>query len=148
MNIAHINTDSAIKHIFEKLIENSAIKLIISGAGSIITFLFGGFESIIIAFVALLCLDYLTGIAKGIKNKNLSSYLSRQGYKKLLNYFLLLIFAALIERSGVPALSFAILWISLTEAISVAENFEELGVYVPPFIREILLKTKEKKFGE
>lgn len=134
-------------HLFERLIENHIIKLILSTIVSILTFLFGGFEGIIISFIALLCLDYITGLAKAIKNKNLSSYLSRQGYKKLISYFFLIIFAALIEQVGIPILAFTILWLAATEGISIIENFEELGIYVPSFFKEILLKTQKKKFG-
>jgi phage-related holin len=43
---------------------------------------------------------------------------------------------------------FVLLWAGTTEAISVLENFDELGVQIPGFIKEKLLQTKEKKFGD
>ncbi|QTL96575.1 hypothetical protein GM661_00610 [Iocasia frigidifontis] len=137
-----------IRHIFEKLIDNPSLKLIISAAGSIITFLTGGFGTILTSFVALLFLDLITGVAKSYMKHQLSSKTGRQGGKKILTYIIIIIFANLLDQAGLKGVrSFAILWASVTEGISIIENTDVLGFPWPPFLKEKLLQTKEKKFG-
>ena len=135
-------------HFFERLIENSIVKLILSTVGSILTFLFGGFGTILSSFVALLALDFITGILKAIKNKELSSWAGREGGKKIITYIVVIAFANLLERVGLVGIrSFTILWASITEGISIIENLDVLGFPFPDFIKEKLLQAKEKKFG-
>ncbi|AZO96078.1 phage holin family protein [Halocella sp. SP3-1] len=137
-----------IRYIVDKLIENPSIKLIISTVGSIISFLTGGFGTILRSFVALLFLDLITGVAKSYVEHQLSSAIGRQGGKKILTYIIIIIFANLLDQAGLKGVrSFAILWASVTEGISIIENTDVLGFPWPPFLKEKLLQTKEKKFG-
>lgn len=139
-----------LKHFLERLIENPTAKLIISTAGSILTFLVGGFGKVLSSFVVLLFIDLVTGIAKAhIKEERTSSYISRtQGGKKIIVYMVIIMFANLLDQAGMKGIrSFVILWAAATEGISIAENLNVLGFPLPAFITEKLLQTKEKKFG-
>jgi len=90
-------------------------------------------------------IDYITGVIKAIKQERLSSWLSRKGWGKLFTYAVVISLGHLVQQVGIAgARDFAILWAGTTEGISILENFDELGITIPEFLREKLLQTKEK----
>jgi toxin secretion/phage lysis holin len=79
---------------------------------------------------ALIIVDYLTGLAKAVKNKNVSSSVMREGLLRKFVYYLVSITALIIDiESGKIDLGFSlplfiptIIAISLIEVSSIMEN--------------------------
>ena len=108
-----------IKHFLDRLFENSTIKAIISAAGTLITFLIGGFDLALNSFVFLLFVDLATGLLKASKGNSISSYLGRQEKEKILGYCLTIIIANILEQAGMPGIrTYAICWAAVMESIS------------------------------
>lgn len=137
------------KHFLKRLIEEPIIKLIISTAGTIISFLIGGFDLALNSFIFLLFLDLFTGLLKAGKQNRISSYIGRQGREKIIGYCTTIIIANILEQAGMVGIkTYAILWASVMEGISFFENCDALDWWVPEIIRKRLLQTKEEKFGD
>jgi toxin secretion/phage lysis holin len=138
-----------VQHYVGRLFDHLDLKIIVAGIGSIVNLLFGDFTGPLRAFLVLLLIDYITGVIKAIKQERLSSWLSRKGWGKIFTYAVVISLGHLVQQVGIAgARDFAILWAGTTEGISILENFDELGVQIPGFIKEKLLQTKEKKFGD
>ena len=132
-----------------RLLDHATLKALISFIGSSLTILFGEVTAPMIGFLFLLAADYVTGVAKSCRKGTLSSCFSRRGWGKIASYALVIFMGHMIQKVGIPGMrDFVLLWAGTTEAISVLENFDELGVQIPGFIKEKLLQTKEKKFGD
>jgi phage-related holin len=55
------------------------INLLITTIGTNIILLLGGWDKLLNALVVFVVIDYLTGVAKGYKNKKLNSYIGFKG---------------------------------------------------------------------
>ena len=136
-----------LKHHIDRLAEHICFKWVISAIGIALTMLFGNATAPMQAFLVLIAADYITGIIKAAKQGRLSSFLSRRGWGKLTTYTIVISLGHLISQIGVVGMrDFILLWAGATEAISIVENCDELGIYIPSFIRDRLLQTKNK-FG-
>lgn len=137
------------KYYLGRLLDHATLKALISFIGSGLTLLFGEMTTPMIGFLFLLATDYITGVAKSFRKGTLSSWHSRKGWGKIASYAVVIFMSHMIQKVGIPGMrDFVLLWAGTTEAISVLENFDELGVQIPGFIKEKLLQTKEKKFGD
>lgn len=98
-----------------------------------------------IIVVAILVLEMLTGLIKGYKENALNSTKFKDGLLKKSSYFIQIILAALVSlMMSQPYLLYCdLLFISASEGISILENLVEIGVPVPDFLRNVLIKTKD-----
>lgn len=134
---------------WNKFFEHTAIKGFLAAGGTVITMIFGDMNAAMQGFLILLAADYITGLTKAAKRGQLSSWMSRKGWGKLATYSIVISLGHLITQIGMTGMrDFVLLWAGATEAISILENCDELGVVIPDFMREKLLNTKENKFGE
>lgn len=116
--------------------------------GAIIGFLYGEVNGLLIALLAFMALDYITGVIIAITNKRLSSEI---GFKGLAKKLVILIFTAIghiidcyILGGGATAMNAVILFYISNEGISITENAATLGLPVPKKIKDILQQIKEK----
>lgn len=116
--------------------------------GGIISFLFGGFDVLLITFIIMMCLDYATGIIKGIYTKTLSSELGKKGILKKFLMCIVVSAAMLLQRiAGIPLREITIVFFICNEGISLLENAAEF-IPIPDKIKVVLLQlrgTKEPK---
>lgn len=132
-----------------KFLNHPAIKGCFVAGGTILTMIFGDMNAAMQGFLILLAADYITGLVKAAKKSQLSSWMSRKGWGKIATYAIVISLGHLITQIGMQGMrDFVLLWAGATEAISILENCDELGVTIPKFMREKLLKTKNKNFGE
>ena len=132
-----------------KINRKTCNQTIISTAGTIISFVIGGFDLALNSFIFLLFLDLFTGLLKAGKQNRISSYIGRQGREKIIGYCTTIIIANILEQAGMAGIrTYAILWATVMEGISFFENCDALDWWVPEIIRKRLLQTKEKKFGD
>lgn len=115
--------------------------------GGTIVSLLGGWDKIIMALLILMVLDYITGVIKGIYNKELSSEI---GFKGLLRKVLILVVVAVAviaeQHMGIPAIrEMVIMFFAVNEAISILENASQMGLPIPEKLKDILLQLRDKK---
>lgn len=114
---------------------------------SYIAYLLGGFDKAIEIFCIMVVLDYGTGMLKAIINKNLSSYVGLRGIAKKVCLFVLLVVSVQVERLiNQPETIHNLVAYALVvnEAVSILENVAEMGVPIPPILKNLLKKMREK----
>jgi toxin secretion/phage lysis holin len=117
------------------------------GAG-IVTTLLGGWDRALEILLIVIVLDYLTGVASAFKSKTVSSSEGFMGLVKKASIFLIVILAAQIDRiTGNTAAIFrtctAFFFIA-NDALSILENVGEMGVKLPAFLKNALIKLRDE----
>ena len=121
------------------------IALIWTSWMSIVIYLTGGFDSLFKALLIMMALDYITGIIKGYREKNINS---KRAYKGLGKKIVILgIIAAstqidiIFENMGVRTL--VLMFYVATEFLSILENAAALGIPVPEKLKQALEQCRE-----
>jgi len=104
-------------------------------SGMVVAFL-GGADNMLVAMMAFIILDWITGMMSAIGTGTISSKVGHRGVLKKLAYFLLVGFAHIVDvyvvqDSDYKFRSIAIVLILANEGISILENLAELGVPIP-----------------
>jgi toxin secretion/phage lysis holin len=126
------------------------LTMFLSITGSVTSYMFGGWGSLISVLTFMIIIDYITGvIAAGIERK-LSSRLGFRGIAQKILIFALISVAHMIDRViGVEHLirDATIFFYIVNEIISIIENAKRAGLPIPEFLIKVidLLKTKAKK---
>ena len=128
------------------------IKGAIAALGGAAAYLWGPWDALINALIALVALDYVTGVICAAANKRLSSEIGFKGLIKKAVIFALVAVAGVADK-GIPATNQAIraaviLFYIANEAISILENAAELGLPVPEKLKAVLIKTKGEDKAE
>lgn len=113
---------------------------------SFIVWLIGGFDLLAKVLLALIVLDFLTGLWVGYKEKKLNSQRAFKGLKKKLLIMIILCGASLMHRL-VPDLGFRTLvgmFYCATELLSITENAAKVGVPIPKKLKKALEQLKEE----
>jgi toxin secretion/phage lysis holin len=116
-------------------------------AGVIIHLLFGDWTPLLTAVVVLVGLDTLIGFARAWKEHSLSSEKMRAGAVKLVVYFGLLVVGHQVSVAigGLGWVRDALAtYLALTEALSILEHGEALGVPVPAWLAKVLQSERDK----
>ena len=136
--------------------KENAIKAVLAAAlGALASY---GTQLIVpaIILVAVMVLDYITGMAKAWQAGELSSRVGIRGILKKLGYLVIVAVAGMLDwliRYGAAALgwewapeflvsSVVIVWLIINELLSILENVEAIGVPVPAFLRKLLGRLK------
>lgn len=127
------------------------LKVILAALGTAATYLFGGWDAVLLALVTLVVLDYLTGLLGAWVEKRLDSNVGAKGIAKKVGYFVLVAMAAVIDRSAgldAPILRTVVIWALIAnEGISITENLGAIGVPVPGAIKDALEQLKNREAG-
>ena len=113
---------------------------------SLIVWLIGGFDLLAKVLLALIVLDFLTGLWVGYKEKKLNSQRAFKGLKKKLLIMIILCGSSLMHRL-VPDLGFRTLvgmFYCATELLSITENAAKVGVPIPKKLKRALEQLKEE----
>ena len=128
------------------------IKGAIAALGGAAAYLWGPWDALINALIALVALDYVTGVICAAANKRLSSEIGFKGLIKKALIFALVDVAGVADKV-IPATNQAIraaviLFYIANEAIRIIENAAELGLPVPEKLKAVLIKTKGEDKAE
>jgi len=135
-----------------QLTTDFVFKSIASGLLYVFLWLFGDINDAVIALLALMTLDTLLGLLAAVKHHDVSSDKLRQGAVKLLLYFILIIAANCVDRvvalvplisQAIQIRSFTMIYLAVSEGISVLENLSSLGVAVPKVLLKRLRRFKQ-----
>ncbi len=126
---------------------SNAIKWALAGFSALIGFLFGEWNGLMLALVALIILDYISGIIVAIITKKLSSKIGAKGIAKKILIMLIVMIANIIDvnvigSSGILKTATIIFYIA-NEGISLLENGAKLGIPLPKKLIDILVQLKE-----
>ncbi|WXR63010.1 phage holin family protein [Peptostreptococcaceae bacterium AGR-M142] len=127
----------------DKILNNSLIVLL----GTLGSILVGTWDNNIQILFLFLLTDYISGIMKGIKEKNISSQLGFKGILKKIAIFMVIIIAHqldIISNLENPMFKTMTIYFYIgNEGISIIENLSALGVIFPKFIEERLKNIQE-----
>ena len=122
------------------------IKLAINSMFTFLVFLVGGIDKVFICLAILMLMDYITGIFKGIKNKNLNSKRGIEGiiYKICIIFMIILAEQIdIITNQDVFRNLICYFFIS-NEGISILENLSLLGLPIPEKITKFFEQLKKE----
>ena len=106
----------------------------------------GGWDVILKALVALVILDYVTGVLKALSTKTLSSAVGFKGLIKKTVIFIVVATAVIIQTvigEAVPLREITIIFFLCNEGISLLENAAEF-VPIPEKLKEALIQLRER----
>ena len=132
--------------------ENNIIltfKIICAAIGGFCGTLWGALDGVMMALLAFIAIDYITGLMVGIVTKTLNSSTGFKGLTKKIFILLLVLIANILDvhimgGSGVVR-GVVIAFYLANEGISILENAGKLGVPYPEKLKEVLEQLKESE---
>ena len=127
--------------------ESTIIKFCTTAFVACVVYLLGGADVMLTTLFIFLVVDYITGIFKGIKNKDLNSDTGWRGLMKKTGVMLGVITATQLDKitGGDVFRSGTITFFTINEGISIIENLSILGVEFPEFMLKFLKAWKDKE---
>lgn len=110
-------------------------------------YLIGGFDIAIQSLLIVMVVDYLTGIASAMYNKELSSKIGFKGILKKFSYLCVVALSVVIDNlTGQSGLirTLVIYFFVANDGLSVIENMAEMGVKLPQKLIDALEQIKKK----
>ena len=127
---------------------NNAVKSIIAAVCAVFGFVFGDLNGLMIALVALIILDYISGVIAAVVEKKLSSEVGAKGIAKTIFMLLIVAVANIVDINvigdGHVLKSVTVVFYIANECISLIENAGRLGVPVPKKLLDVLEQLKSK----
>lgn len=111
-----------------------------------IVYLLGGFDIALQSLLIIMIIDYLTGIASAIYNKELSSKVGFKGILKKFSYLCVVALSVVIDNlTGQSGLirTLVIYFFVANDGLSIIENMAEMGVKLPQKLIDSLEQIKK-----
>ena len=112
-----------------------------------IVYLLGGIDIAIQSLLIVIVIDYLTGIASAIYNKELSSKAGFKGIIKKFSYLLVVALSVVIDnllgQSGLIR-TLVIYFFVANDGLSIIENMAEMNIKLPQKLIDALEQIKKK----
>lgn len=120
---------------------------ILSGIGTGLIYLLGGWDIALYCLLVAIVLDYLSGLIKAYNTKTLSSRIGFRGILKKLGLLILVMVAVLVDRvtgnSGAIR-TVIIYYFVANEGLSIIENLGAAGIPIPKFLKKALKALKKE----
>ena len=112
-----------------------------------IVYLLGGVDIALQSLLIVIVIDYLTGIASAIYNKELSSKIGFKGIIKKFSYLLVVALSVVIDnllgQSGLIR-TLVIYFFVANDGLSIVENMAEMNIKLPKKLIDALEQIKKK----
>lgn len=112
-----------------------------------IVYVLGGVDIALQSLLIVIVIDYLTGIASAIYNKELSSKIGFKGIIKKFSYLLVVALSVVIDnllgQSGLIR-SLVIYFFVANDGLSIIENMAQMNVKLPQKLIDTLEQIKKK----
>lgn len=121
------------------------LKLSVSSIATFFIYLLGGLDIALKSLLIVIVIDYVTGLLKANKKKNLSSKVGLKGIKKKIGILCLVALSVVIDNlTGESGLirNLVIYYLVANEGLSIIENLAEMNVIIPDVIKERLEQLK------
>lgn len=110
-------------------------------------YILGGFDIALKSLIVVIVIDYITGVASAFYNKKLSSKVGFKGIIKKFCYLCIVALSVVIDnligQHGVIR-TLVIYFFVANDGLSIIENMSEMGVKLPPKLKDSLEKIKEQ----
>lgn len=120
---------------------------IISALLTFTIYILGGFDIALKSLLVVIVIDYITGVASAFYNKKLSSKVGFRGIIKKFCYICIVALSVVIDnligQQGVIR-TLVIYFFVANDGLSIIENMSEMGVKLPPKLKDSLEKIKEQ----
>jgi toxin secretion/phage lysis holin len=127
---------------------DNIFKNILAGVCTVLSFLFGDMEGLMIALIALIILDYISGVIAAAVEKRLSSEVGAKGIAKKIFMLLIVALANIVDTSvigdGHVLKTVTVVFYICNECISLIENAGRIGVPVPKKLLDVLEQLRNK----
>ena len=127
---------------------DNIFKNIMAGVCTILSFLFGDMEGLMIALIALIILDYISGVIAAAVEKRLSSEVGAKGIAKKIFMLLIVALANIVDINvvgdGHVLKTVTVVFYICNECISLIENAGRIGVPVPKKLLDVLEQLRDK----
>ena len=124
-----------------------AINNVFSVILTTIVYLLGGIDIALQSLLIVIVIDYLTGIASAIYNKELSSKMGFKGIIKKFSYLLVVALSVVIDnllgQSGLIR-TLVIYFFVANDGLSIIENMAEMNIKLPQKLIDALEQIKKK----
>ena len=127
----------------EKLFNTASI--IVGVAGGIILRFFGACDKMMYVLLAMMMLDYCSGVIKAIQQKKLSSEIGFRGLLKKVSILLIVAAANIIQSvigENVAVREIVIMFYIANEGISLLENTASVSNRIPQKFKDVLLQLR------
>lgn len=98
--------------------------------------------------LAIIVMDYISGLLAAIYEKKLNSAIGRKGIFKKIGIIICVIFCILLEQSKIPGSEaitpIIIIFFIINEGISILENLKKINVPIPEQLTKLFLNENEK----
>ena len=127
---------------------DNIFKNILAGVCTVLSFLFGDMEGLMVALIALIILDYISGVIATAVEKRLSSEVGAKGIAKKIFMLLIVALANIVDINVIgdgPVLkTVTVVFYICNECISLIENAGRIGVPVPKKLLDVLEQLRDK----
>ncbi len=127
------------------------IDVVFSFIATLFIYILGGFDVALISLLTVIVIDYITGILKASKKRNLSSKIGYEGIKKKIGILCLVALSVVVDRitgeSGVIR-TVIIYYFVANEGLSIIENLAEIGIVIPNVLIKRLEQIKTSEDGK
>ena len=127
---------------------DNILKNILAGVCTILSFLFGDMEGLMVALIALIILDYISGVIAAAVEKRLSSEVGAKGIAKKIFMLLIVALANIVDINvigdGHVLKTVTVVFYICNECISLIENAGRIGVPVPKKLLDVLEQLRDK----
>lgn len=125
---------------------NDIAKSLLAGILAMLSFVFGKWDGLMTALVALIILDYISGVVAAAVQKRLSSAIGAKGIAKKVFMLFIVAVANIVDINvigeGNVLKNVAVIFYICNECISLIENAGRIGVPVPRKLLDILEQLK------
>ena len=122
-------------------------RVVFASIGTAATYLWGGWDAVLMALVVLACIDYATGVAAAAIRGELDSGIGARGIARKIGMFVVVAVAHVLDSTGglgEPVLrTVACWWYCANEGLSILENAGEIGVPIPEQLRAAIARLRE-----
>ena len=129
------------------------VQVMIAAIGGWLGYFLGGCDGLLIALVAFVAIDYITGVMCAVADKKLSSEVGFKGICRKVLIFLLMGIANILDVQVIgtgSVLRTAVIFFYISnEGLSILENAAHLGLPIPEQLKDVLeqLHNREEKSG-
>lgn len=127
---------------------DNILKNILAGVCTVLSFLFGDMEGLMVALIALIILDYISGVIAAAVEKRLSSEVGAKGIAKKIFMLLIVALANIVDINvigdGHVLKTVTVVFYICNECISLIENAGRIGVPVPKKLLDVLEQLRDK----
>lgn len=127
------------------------LQIAFTALGGFLGYWLGGLDGFLIALIAFVVIDYLTGVMVAIVQKRLSSEVGFRGICKKVLIFSLVAIGHIIDtqllKDGSVIRTAVIFFYLSNEGISILENASVIGLPIPEKLKSVLEQLKDKEDG-